>query len=350
MTNGNFLSLIAVENIKLWKRFSTKLMVLIMVAIIFGFSGLIKASQSLIKEQSGSGASSGTSVSITAQPDASSDAPASRKADWKQDLKAEDIGSQQAIRAMEKSKLQSEKNGLDSTKKQLAENEYRIDNDLKPEQESGYWDWVSSFGYGIFAALLAIIACSGLVAGEFSDNTMKTMVPRPFARWQILTAKFIAAFAYSLVIMVVGYLSLLAAVAVFLGTGGASAPMLLWVGGGIVKVSGFAGSLITNGLDYLTVLVYLIFAFVLSAIFRSRALATGVSIFLMLGGSFTTLLAQNFDWGKYIFFADTGFSGFVTSGAPFYGITLGLAVTICAVYCVGFLCAGYLTFAKRDIV
>jgi ABC-2 type transport system permease protein len=347
MGNGNFLSIVAVENIKLWKRFSTKLMILIMVAIVFGLTGLVKASQSLAKAQTN--ASSSATVSVNAQSGASSGTVSSVKMDWKQDLKAENAGLQLSIKQMEKSKIQSEKNSLDSEKKQLAENEYRINNNLKPEKDTTYWEWIASFGFGIFAALLAIIACSGLVAGEFSDNTMKTMIPRPFARWQILTAKFIAAFAYSLVIMVVGYLSLLAAVAIFLGTGGAGVPILLWVGGHIVKVSGFAGSLIGNGLDYLRALVYLIFAFALSVIFRSRALATGVSIFLMLGGSFTAMLAQNFSWGKFIFFADTDFPTFMLSGAPYFGVTLSLALTICAIYCIGFFCAGYLTFAKRDI-
>ena len=347
MKNGNFLSLIAVENIKLWKRFSTKLMLLIMVAIIFGFTGLMKAEESLIKSQQD--ATSGSSVTVTTQTNSSQGASTSQKLNWKQQLSANDVGLKQTIKTMEKSKYQNQKNDLDSMKKQLAENEYRIKHNLKSEKENGYWDWVATFGYGMFAALLAIIACSGLVAGEFSENTMKSMICRPFSRWQILTAKFIAVFAYSLIIMVVGYLSLLVAVAAFLGTGGANTPMLLWIGGSIVRVSGFAGSLITNGLDFLVVLVYLILAFALSAIFRSRALSTGVSIFLMLGGSFTTLLARNFSWGKFIFFADTGFSNFVISGAPFFGITLGLALAICAVYCVGFLIAGYLTFAKRDV-
>jgi ABC-2 type transport system permease protein len=330
---GNFLSLVSVENIKLWKRFSTKLMVLIIVVVVFGLSGLVKAEQSIVQNQL-----NGT-TQTTSQA----------SGDWKQQLQATNVSLQQQIDTEEKSTVQREKNNLDTLKMEIAKNNYRIENNMQPQKDSGFWDWISSFGFAPFVALLAIIACSGLIAGEFSDGTMKTMISRPFARWQILTAKFIVVAVYSIILMILGYLALLGSIAIFFGIGGAGSPMLLWIGGNVVNVPGFVGSLITNGLDYLFVLVYLIFAFALSAVSRSRALATGLSIFLMFGGSFIALLAQNFDWGKYIFFADTSFSAFVMSGAPFYGITLGLALLICAIYCVGFIFAGYFTFAKRDI-
>jgi ABC-2 type transport system permease protein len=65
----------------------------------------------------------------------------------------------------------------------------------------------------------------------------------------------------------------------------------------------------------------------------------------MFGGSFTSQIADNFGWGKLIFFADTGFSSFLSRGAPFYG----MALIICGVYCVAFLAAAYIAFSRRDI-
>lgn len=329
MGNGSFLSLISVENTKLWKRLSTKLMLLIIIAIVVGFAGIYKAEQSIITKQENK---------------------ASYSDSWKQQLKAEDAGLQKQIDTMEKSNVQSEKGNLDAVKMQIAVNKYHIENNIKPEPtKKGFWDYLVNLDFSKFAALLVIIACSGLVAGEFSDNTMKTMITRPFARWQILTSKFIVSFIYAVVVLAVDYLAVLASTALFFGTGGIDKPLLLWIGGNIVNMSGFAGSLFLLGLQFLTVLVYLILTFALSSAFRSRALATGLSIFLMFGGSLSLLLADHFSWGKYVFFADTDFSNFVLMGAPFYGITLGLALVICAVYCVIFLVASYVTFARRDI-
>lgn len=329
---GNFFSLTAVENTKLWKRLSTKIMILILVGLVFGFCGLYKVESDIQKKQQ-------EKYSQSTQ----------LKADWKQQLKAQDISLKSQIDTMEKSSGQNEKSSLDSSKMELAENEYRISHNLKPQKDVGFWDYVLGGGYSEFVALFAIIACAGLVAGEFSDNTMKSMISRPFSRWQILTAKFISIFVYTLILAVLTYLTEMVSSAIFFGTGGAGTPQLLWLGGTVQCMSGFAASLITFGLDFLEALVFLIFAFSLSVVSRSRALATGLGIFLMFGGSFIQLLATHFSWGKLIFFAETNFTSFVRNGAPFYGITLGLAITICAIYCAVFIAGGYFAFAKRDI-
>ena len=328
---GRFISLVSVENEKLWKRMSTKIMILILVGLIFLFCGVYKAETSIEKKQNNTSQSEKVG------------------GDWKKQLKAEDISLQSQIDELEKSNVQSKKQPLDSYKMELAQNKYRIEHNLKPGKSTDYWSVVTSSGLGGLIALFAIIACAGLVAGEFSDNTMKTMISRPFARWQILSAKFAAVFIYGILLQIAALISIMIAAAAFFGINNADAPQLLWFGGSVHSMPGFAASLITNGLDFLDVLVYLIFAFALSVISRSRALATGLAIFLMFAGTYTRLLAYNFSWGKLIFFADTGFSSFVTDGAPFYGITLSLALLICAVYCAAFLFAGYFTFAKRDI-
>jgi ABC-2 type transport system permease protein len=303
-------------------------MIIILIAIIVGVCGLSKAEQSVVQNQS-------------QLPPMGND--------WKQQLTTEDTAAQQSIDAMEKSKNQTDKNSIDSTKMQIAENKYRIDHNMKPDisGKQGFWDMEG--GMGKIIALLAIIACAALVAGEFSEGTMKTMISRPYARWQILTAKFAAALIYTIILCVISFLTIMAATAIFFGTYGFNATKLLWISGNVLNVSAAAAAILQAGLDFLEVLVYLIIGFALSAIFRSRALATGVSIFLMFGGSFALFFGQYFSWGRLILFADTGFSTFIMSGAPFYGITLGLALLISAAYCAVFLFAGYFTFAKRDI-
>jgi ABC-2 type transport system permease protein len=332
---GSFLKLLSVENTKLWKRFSTKLMILILAAVIIGLCGLQKLSMDMVKNS----------------PDYSNKTSQSETVDWKQQLNSTDAAMQAQIDSMEKSKVFSQKNSLDNLKKQLAENKYYLEHNQKPPESEldNFWDVMTGMGVWQLVALLAIIACTALIAGEFSESTMKTMISRPFARWQILTAKFISVFIYSLVLTIVSYLSSIIATALFFSTKGLDKGVLLWIGGNIVNVPGFAASLITFGMGFLSALVYIIFTFALSAVTRSRALATGLAIFLMFGGTFTALLAYNFSWVKYIFFADTNFSSFLTNGGPFYGISLSLALIICAVYCIAFFFAGYFTFAKRDI-
>jgi ABC-2 type transport system permease protein len=332
MRNGNFLSLFTVENKKLWKRMATKIMIIIDVALIVFVCSMVKFYNTTQKNSNNSSSKSSVTVG------------------WKQELKAEDVVLKQSIKTQEKLKTQIEKTGVDNSKKTLAENEYRIAHNLKPDNDNNtYWQNVEEMDISFLIALFVIIACASLIAGEFSDGTMKTMITRPFSRWQILTAKLAAVLLYAAVLMAVTLAAVMVCIAAFFGTGGAATPLLFWVGGKVLCVNGFVGTLIIYGLDFLKVIVYMIFAFALASIFRSRAVATGFSIFLMLAGSYTKLLAMYFDWGKWIFFADTDFSTFVKNGAPFYGITLSLALIICAVYAAAFLFAGYFTFAKRDI-
>ncbi|NLJ30083.1 MAG: ABC transporter permease subunit [Clostridiales bacterium] len=342
---GNFLSLVGVENTKLWKRVSTWIMPLILAVVVIGICGLARMQTAMI----GSG-----SVSISAGQSQSKTVSGG----WRQTLEEQNKVMQASVDAAEKSDRQADKNQIDSEKFRIAKNQYYLDHNQKPAEVSdsssnvfgsSYWQRVMNFGMGFFIALFAIIACTGLVAGEFSEGTMKTMISRPFARWQLLTAKLAAVIGYTVFLSVVAYLVTLGGIAAFFGTGGTGTPVLMWLGGSVAAVPGFGASLLTALLDLLSTIVYLLLAFCLSAVSRSRALATGLSIFLMFGGSFTMLIADNFSWGKLIFFADTAFSTFVTGGAPFYGITLGLALIICGVYCAAFLASAYVAFTKRDV-
>ena len=42
---GNFLTLVSVENTKLWKRLSSKIMIIILIAVVVGLCGLYKAEE-----------------------------------------------------------------------------------------------------------------------------------------------------------------------------------------------------------------------------------------------------------------------------------------------------------------
>ncbi len=326
---GKFLKLVSVENTKLWKRLSTKIMILILIAVVVGVGGLLKAEQSIIEK-------------TLPQSNYSND--------WKQQLAAQDTQLQTNINSMEKSSSRFQKAGMDAAKMQLAENKYEINNNIKPESsgKQDYWDIIMEGNWESIIALFAIIACTALVAGEFSEGTMKTMISRPFKRWQILTSKLIVILIYTIMLTAITYLVIMAADAVMFGTSGFNAMKLLWFNGNVLYLPGGVVYLIHIGLNFLHILVFVIIAFMLSAIFRSRSLATGMSIFLTFLGSLATLLGVYFSWGKFILFADTDFTSFL-SGAPFYEVTLCFALIVSAVYCAVFLFAGYFTFAKRDI-
>jgi len=329
---GNFLTLISIENMKLWKRLSTKVMLIILVVIIL-------AATSIMKYYNVShNVSTTTKVSET----------------WKQEAqKSVEMGKAQ-LKQIEAGTNKMTKSNIGAVEKSVAEDEYRVKNDIKPESKQNIWGRVTKLdttaGYASLIALLLIISCSALVAGEFSEGTMKMMISRPYRRSEILTAKLIATILYGLVLLVTTFLLNFIMLGIFYGFNGMGANEMLWTSSKIIYIPAALKTLIVFGLDFLQVIVYVILAFVLSAISRSRSIATGFSLFMLLAGAnMLQLLAVFFSWGKYLPFVTSNFTGFINIGSYIYGATLGFALVISAIYSIIFCFIGYFVFQKRDI-
>lgn len=329
---SNFFSLVSIENTKLWKRISTKVMFILLAVIILAAAGFMK--YYCVKNN----ISTTTTVSDN----------------WKQDLQKKLVAEKAQLEAIKQSNSKMEKLQQGSAEKAVAEDEYTINNNIKPESQTSIWTRVTSFErdakFGLVIALFLIISCSALVAGEFSDGTMKMMISRPYKRYEILTAKLAATIIYGFELLAGAFIITFLALGILFGFTNIGAKELFWNSSSISYIPALLKTLIIFGLDFLQVIFYVLLAFVLSAAFRSRSLATGFSLFILLVGSgILSLLAIYFDWGKYLPFVNDGFSSIVLSGSSFPGITLGFSIVLTFIYAVIFAFAGYFIFQKRDI-
>jgi len=329
---SNFLTLVSIENTKLWKRLSTKIMLIIMVVIIILATSFLKY-YNVSNKISNTGTVSET---------------------WKQELQKNVDSQKVQLKNAESEKNKMLKTSIGSLKKSIAEGEYSINNDIKPEAKTNVWARSTNFyvsaNLGALIALFLVISCSALVAGEFSEGTMKMMISRPYKRHEILSAKLIATILYGLVLLVTTFLLNFLMMGIFFGFDGIGAKEMLWTSSKIIYLPAALKTFIVFGLDFLQVLVYVILAFAISAISRSRSIATGFSLFLLLvGSSIMLLVALYFNWGKYLPLAMSGFASFVTIGATIDGTTLTFALIISAIYSIIFCFAGYYVFEKRDI-
>lgn len=335
MKNGTFLSLVSVENKKLWKRVSTKIVVIILLGLTI-FSGVMMKiySDSTIKQYEKSKSSQ------------------TQTTDWKAMLKAENKQLQSDLDAIKDDSPLTVKSQIDSKKMTISENNYRLDNNMAPNtdpKKTDFWKIIFNSSMWQFVALLVIISTSALVAGEFSDNTMKTMISRPFSRNQILSAKLIVTSLFTIEMLAVTYILNIILTLILYGSNGIDGTVLLWLSGKTVALPGFAASLLVLLLDFLSSLVFIIFAFFIATVTRSRAAATGVSIAVLFSSSLFVTLSQHFGWGKFIYLGDAFFSSFLTSGAPFYGVSLSFSLIYCFAWTVLLLIASYVVFEKRDV-
>ncbi|MBU3156759.1 ABC transporter permease [Clostridium estertheticum] len=329
---GSFFTLVSIENTKLWKRVSAKVMFLIMIILILAATGIYKyytVSQKVPNT---------TTVSQN----------------WKQELQANVALQKIQLKQAEDGKNNISKVLTGSLKKGIAEGEYRISNDIKPESQKSVWSRSTKFstdaGYSRLIALFVIIACSALVAGEFSEGTMKMMISRPYKRYEILSAKLVATIIYGLELLVATFLLNFIMMGVLFGFNGLGAKEMLWTSSSIMYIPAALKTIIVFVLDYLQVLVYVIIAFAISAISRSRSIATGFSLFLLfVGSTIINMVAMFFSWGQYLPLGMSNFSGFVTSGSSIDGTTLAFALGLSAIYSIIFAFVGYYVFEKRDI-
>ena len=272
---------------------------------------------------------------------------------WKQDLQKTVTTEKIQLAQAEKSTSMVATLGIGSTKKSIAEGEYRINNNIKPESKESIWTMVTnlySSGFASLIILFIVIVCTASVAGEFSEGTMKMMISRPYRRYEILSAKLISTILYGMVLVITTFVLIFLALGILFGFNGVNGKEMIWISSKIVYAPAVLKTLIIFGLDFLRAIVFIIIAFAISAISRSRSIATGFSIFLLIvGEGIITTLAEFFAWGKYLPLAVTNFSGFISSGASIQGTSLSFALIMSLVYSVLFCFLGYFIFEKRDI-
>jgi ABC-2 type transport system permease protein len=272
---------------------------------------------------------------------------ANDNSNWKQVIQAEITASKNDLKEM----ANAPKNQLEYINRDITIKEYRIKNDIAPNQEYSVWGFVNDASTIIqFAGLFTIIIAAGIVASEFNWGTIKLLLIRPIDRGKILVAKYSAVILFALMMLTIlfTYSSILG-VALF-GTPEIAVPYLNYFDGKITEQSMFFHLVIFYGLQSISMIMLATMAFMISAVFRNSSLAIGLSIFLMFtGGQLTNLLAMKFDWAKYVLFANTDLMQYFEGIPMVEGMTILFSVIMLVVYFVLFQFLAYIVFKKRDV-
>ena len=246
----------------------------------------------------------------------------------------------------------SEPNLDETTKNQLNEElaiiEYRLDeNQAPPEVGSRAQHILDSHVLLSLAVLFAVIAAGSIVSAEFSQGTIKMLLSRPVKRWKILTSKYIASLLYALTLTILAFLATILAGYMFFDSGNIT--LLGYENGSVVEVSYWGRVIALYSLQFIGIIIYTTFAFMIGSVFRSSSLAIGLSIFLLFVGPNIVFFLSQYEIAKYIIFAHTDLTGFITGQMFIPGITWIFSVTVLTVYMVIFLVISYLSFIKRDV-
>lgn len=220
--------------------------------------------------------------------------------------------------------------------------------------ETSMWDVISmeSFVLFLLVTIFTVVVSAGSVAEEFTSGTIKLLLIRPWSRSKVLLSKYISNALYAALLTIILF---------------ASSLLLNWLLFGLnpsdtakqstVPLPGemapFAYLLKFYGMKFITLMVTMTLAFMLSTIFRSSGLAIGLSLFLLLGvNSFVPLLAMlDYEWINYLLFMHLDLTKYIGSTVleDGSGSSLGFSLSIIGAYYVLFIALTWYVFNKRDI-
>ncbi|MGE7603525.1 ABC transporter permease [Peribacillus sp. NPDC097675] len=276
--------------------------------------------------------------------------PVDKDADWKQDVRAD-------IKEQEKQMKSPEFDDDDKEffKERMEVNEQLLKENINPDLQTS-WTYMSEWTTSItsFITLFVVIVCSSLVSSEFSDGTIKQLLIRPYKRWKILLSKYITSLLFAALLLVILLVFSYLIGLLFFGSGSYSDKITDPTSLGFAPV--LVGKYVVNMMVYWIpgFLVITSIAFMLSTLFKSQALAVGISIFILFASSTLTAIIQSFidknEWLKFVLFPHLDLRGYISETVNmFEGASLGFSIGVLAVYYLLFLALTFFFFQKKDI-
>ncbi|MBU9712152.1 ABC transporter permease [Evansella tamaricis] len=315
----NMIRLIQNENMKIYKRLGTWVMVglIIFVVIISGLVDKFLLSSNM----------EGT---------------------WQEELQYQSMELEKQINEYESMPMVG--NAIKPLKEQLVINEYRIENNVPPVENETIWGFMSSLSdITSFAAVFVIVIGAGIVATEFTTGTIKLLLIRPVNRAKILLSKYIATIIFAIFMLIIMFAGSFVVGSILYGFDRLDLPYLVYSGGEVIERNMITHILSLYGLNSVDMIMMVTFAFMISTVFRNSSLAIGLSLFLMFTGQQMVMLLSEYQWVKYILFANTNLVQYI-SGTPLVdGMTMTFSITVLIAYFICFVFTSWIIFERRDV-
>ncbi|UQZ34818.1 hypothetical protein C2I18_15550 [Paenibacillus sp. PK3_47] len=227
---------------------------------------------------------------------------------------------------------------------------YRLENNL-PEPSNNPWTALLTFsGLIEMVVVFAIIIAADMVAGEYTNGTMKLLLIRPHSRAKILFSKYIAVTLFAIVMLMLLVICGYAANALLYGWGSIhTTDLFLNQHGQVVQRNVLVQIITMYGLSIFPVMGYVTLAFAVSAVLRSSVLALGISLFIMIVGNSMIEATATMEWLKYLPFANSDISLYIYHLPARPEMTLNFSIAVMLVYIAALTLLSWFVFKKRDV-
>ena len=233
---------------------------------------------------------------------------------------------------------------------QVAVNDYHLEKNIR-STDGTMWDGVNgSAQMMIVITIFTIIIAGDSLAGEFSSGTIKLLLIRPASRVKILVSKYISFLMFGMLLLLTLFVLSIVVNGILYGFGYMDLPLIsMTAEGEIVERNMVLNLWKTYMLNGISTVMYITMAFTISSAFRSSAMAIGFSIGALFAGNIVLEALQRFDWSKYLLFANTDLTQYL-NGHPFQeGMTMSFSIGVLVVYFLVFNLVSWLLFTRRDV-
>jgi len=216
--------------------------------------------------------------------------------------------------------------------------------------DSNNWTMMSMESLVLFSlvTIFTVVISADSVAGEFTAGTIKLLLIRPWSRSKILLSKYISLLLFALLQAVIVFVLTFVVNMLLFGYDG-SDNVTQTVLGSSRDIPPLAYMLLYYMYEFISLIVVVTLAFMISTVFRSGGLAIGLSLFVLLGGGTIAGLVSLMDyaWVDYILFLHLNLTEHL-AGRP-SEFTLGYSLGVIGVYYVIFVALTWYIFNKRDV-
>lgn len=234
----------------------------------------------------------------------------------------------------------------------LALNTYELKHNINPyEQNTASSFSVSFSGLALMIFVFGTMTAGSVVSSEFNTGTVKLWLTRPVNRWVLLLSKYLSQLLFLLGLTLAMFIISFIFSLIFYGNSGWGTPVVFVHHAMVYTQTAFSHLLAIYGLHFIEALVVMTLAFMLSTLTHNSAFSIGITLFLTLTKTITTLLESQYHWLKYYLFNNLDLNRVIWQTPSYTGHIIGPAfsLTIVFVYFVLFLIVAWVSFAKRDV-
>ncbi|WP_047155005.1 ABC transporter permease [Aneurinibacillus tyrosinisolvens] len=312
------LNLLLNENMKIYQRIRTWMLV---IALILTTIGFLTAQHFTVKPSEVANANWKTNIQQQIKNDERMLTVINRGADWKAHVTS-----------------------------RVNVNKYHLAHNLPPTDETLWGNMLKASTLVIVVTVFTVVIAADSVAGEFSSGTIKLLLIRPVSRSKILLSKYLTTIIFLVLLLLVLFVTAFIVSGLLQGFHDVGMPYVYASSDGIVHEANIVNEAISTYLyQCVQMIITVTMAFMISTVFRSSSIAIALSVGIMFAGSSIVSFLSQFSWAKYYLFENTDLTQYLNGTPNIPGMTFSFSVTVLIVYFLIFNALSWIVFKKRDV-